>query len=336
MPNIKATAPMRIDFAGGTIDMPPLFLFHYPASTINTAISIGATVELEPADQIRLISRDQDITAEWPNWQAVDWSKQPMLELICRLIRSFEPDPVQITITSQAPAGSGLGGSSVIAIALTAALARWTDRQLSENELVEWAKSHETQAIKVPTGYQDYWAAVYGGLQAYQVNLVGQLERRSLGSAQFQKELENHVMLVYAGKPHFSGANNWELFKQHIDGKTETVEFFEQLKQNAIAMEQAMTANDLTAVAKALNQDWQARRTMLPTMSTPEIDQLIDDSMAAGAISARVCGAGGGGCVLLLVPPAAQSAVRQVITEVKMTELPVRLAQTGVKVEENR
>ena len=324
---ITARAPMRIDFAGGTIDLPPLYLFHHPAPTVNAAVSVEATVTIEPADKLTITSKDQNMSVSFPSWEAVEWQTYPMLELVCRLVRSFQPEPVTIEIHSGAPAGSGLGGSSVIGIALTAALAQLTGRNLTKQQIIDWTKSIETQAIKVPTGYQDYWAPVYGGVNAFQVELDGSLMVTSLGSEAFRNTVESHLMLVYVGKPHFSGANNWELFKQHIDKDLKTVAFFEALKEHGVAMQQAWLAEDLEAIATVMNDDWAIRKLMLPTMTTPEIEQLTERALATGALAARVCGAGAGGCVLLLVPPEKQEALRTVVRELSMQELPIKFAE---------
>lgn len=330
---IVAQAPMRIDFAGGTIDLPPLFLFHYPAVTVNAATNITARVTLSDSDCIRVVSVDQGIDVSWPNWQSIEWQKYPMLELICRIIASFEVSPVQIEIQSFAPAGSGLGGSSVIAIALAAALNEFTSKGLSQAEIIEWAKSIETQAIKVPTGYQDYWAAMHGGLRAYQVDLTGRVNHHIIGSTAFQQKLQEHLMLVYTGKPHSSGPNNWELFKQHIDGVNGIPDFFEQLKEHGVLMQQAFEQEDMAAVVDIVNRDWKARKAMLPTMTTPEIESLTEKAFAAGAIALRVCGAGAGGCAMLLVSPEKRAAVEGVVAELGMLDLQVRLREQGVSIE---
>ncbi len=329
---ITARAPMRIDFAGGTIDIPPLFLFHYPAPTINAAVQIFAKVTITPSDQLTIISKDQDIQIKAADWRSLAWDNYPMLELACRLVKSFQPEPATIEIESEAPAGSGLGGSSVIAIALTAALAKFSQRHFSDTDLVEYAKSIETQSIKVPTGYQDYWGAYYGGINAYQIELDGSLKRTALGSEAFRAELEKQLMLVYVGKPHFSGINNWDLVKKHIDGDGATNDFFEKIKKNGIAMQAAFKAEDLSAVAQVLNDDWQVRKSMLPTMTTPEIETLTEQAMAAGALAARVCGAGAGGCLLMLVPPEKRSAVQTVVDELGMKTLNSKLSSVGVEV----
>jgi D-glycero-alpha-D-manno-heptose-7-phosphate kinase len=331
---VSAKAPTRVDLAGGTLDIPPLYLFHEQALTVNVAIDVSARVTLTPSNRLVVVSHDQSVTAAWESPQLISWGEYPALELILRLVKSFRPkENLRVEVRSDAPAGSGLGGSSAIAIGLTRALAEWCDVSLSNGELVDWAKSIETQTIRVPTGYQDYWGAVYGGVHAYEMGLNGRVRATPLGSAAFHRELERHLLLVYTGQPHFSGTNNWELFKRHVDGESTTVEFFERLQENARLMKEALEREDISRTAEALNRDWRTRKAMLRTMTTPEIERLIETGSRHGMLAARVCGAGGGGCVALLADPARRDEMVERIRDMKMEILPTRISETGVVVE---
>ncbi len=217
---IVATAPTRIDFAGGTLDIPPLYHLHQPALTINVAISLRATVTVREGRGrgIRLVARDQNKQAFWASSQRIDWRQDRFLELMARLLQSFAPSSaVEVTTDCQAPAGAGTGGSSALAIAATAALAQLTKCRMTRPELIEYARAVETQTIRVPTGYQDYYSAVYGGASAIEFGLAG-IVRRPMAAGDFLDELDQHLLLAYTGKPRFSGANNWRLFKKHMDG----------------------------------------------------------------------------------------------------------------------
>ena len=334
MNSVRATAPARIDLAGGTLDLPPLYLFHERAMTVNMAIEVTARASIAPSRNLVIVSRDQNLTVAWESPGLISWEECPGLELILRLVRSFDlKESVRVEVESEAPAGSGLGGSSALAIALTRALAEWCDVRLSSEELVEYAKSMETQTIRVPTGYQDYWGAVYGGVHAYEMGLNGKVRATPLGSEAFHTELERHLLLVYTGTPRFSGSNNWELFKRHIDGESSTVEFFERLSENARFMKKALESESVRQTAEALNQDWKTRRAMLPTMTTVEIERLIAETSRHGVLGARVCGAGGGGCVVLLADPAKRDALTRVVREMSMEVIPTRVSRTGVIVE---
>jgi D-glycero-alpha-D-manno-heptose-7-phosphate kinase len=306
---IVASAPTRIDFAGGTLDIPPLYLFHQPAITINVAIELLAEVRVRrrAGRAIRLLAVDQQRQLHWPSREKISWSQEPFLELVARLIRSLAPDTgLDIRTDCQAPAGAGTGGSSALAVATAAAMAAVARRRLNRTTLIEQARSIETQAIHVPTGYQDYYAAAYGGASAIEYGLTG-IRRIPIANKAFLTQLERHLLLLYLGRPRFSGANNWDLFKRHIEGDRKTVALFEALKDNAVSMRDAFIREDLASIAELLNRDWEIRRRSLPTMSTPSIDRLIRALRQAGALGARVCGAGGGGCLALVIEPEARA-----------------------------
>ncbi|MGH7422610.1 MAG: GHMP kinase, partial [Candidatus Methylomirabilales bacterium] len=151
--SIVASAPTRIDFAGGTLDIPPLYLFHEPAVTVNVAIDLCATVAVRETKErgIHLVARDRNMQAFWASADQIDWRQNRFLELTARLLRSFVPlSAVEVTTDCQAPAGAGTGGSSALAVAATAALARLGKCRMSKSELIEYARAVETQTIRVP------------------------------------------------------------------------------------------------------------------------------------------------------------------------------------------
>lgn len=333
---VVASAPTRIDFAGGTLDIPPLYLFHQPACTVNVAIDlcVCATVRVRRDTAVILRSVDQRRRIRWADSEAIEWRRRPFLELAARLLLSFTPTPgLEVITESQAPAGAGTGGSSALAIALTAALARLLRRPLRRPVLLEYAKAVETQAIKVPTGYQDYVAALYGGASEIRYGLHG-VERRPIGTRPFLAELERHLLLLYTGRPRFSGANNWDLFRQHLEGDRRTWEFFDALRGHGVAMARAFGSGDVREVAAVMNRDWETRRRMLPGMSTPAIDTLIRECRRRGAWAARVCGAGGGGCLALLADPEARPGLEAVALRHGAQVLPCRIHRRGLAVRE--
>jgi len=331
---IVASAPTRIDFAGGTLDIPPLHLFHQPAITVNVAIDLAAEVRVRrrPGDAIRLFAVDQQRQLLWPSRERISWTREPFLELVARLIRSLAPDVgLDIWTDCHAPAGAGTGGSSALAVATAAALAAVAGQRLSRKTLIEQARSIETQAIHVPTGYQDYYAAVYGGASAIEFGLTG-IRRTEVGGKRFLGQLERHLLLVYLGKPRFSGANNWELFKRHVEWDRKTVALFEALKDSAISMRDAFLKQDVARIADLLNRDWEIRRRAVPGMSSPAIDRLIRTLRRAGALGARLCGAGGGGCLALLIEPDARVRLVGIAESAGARTLPCSINMRGLVV----
>jgi D-glycero-alpha-D-manno-heptose-7-phosphate kinase len=325
---------MRIDLAGGTTDIPPLFLFHYPAPVINAGISVFATVTIERSARTIIHSVDQDVTAEFSNPKKLDWKKYRRLELIIRLVKAFDiKENIKVTVKSDAPHGSGLGASSALAIAITAGLARWTGKKLSEEEMVNIAKSVETQTINVPTGYQDYWGAVYGDLRSYQIALDGKVVQRSIpGLKKSKKEFAKYLNVIYTGTPHFSGTNNWQLFQKHINGDKKMAAFFDQLKQNALSMEVALGSGSIKRIAHALHQDWKTRKSMLPGMTTPAIEKFTKEFLKMGGLGFRVCGAGGGGCAIALIDPKHKDKLSALVQKMNMRILPAKIVDRGVVV----
>ena len=158
---IKSTAPTRIDLAGGTLDIWPLYLLLGNPITINAAINLYASVELQPRSDniIRIESRDLNIKARFSSLWSLPRSHP--LDLILKILQFYKPKRgLNIITDCQAPAGSGIGGSSALGIALNGALNRLVGSSHSKSQLIEIAKNIETQAIKVPTGWQDYFSAL--------------------------------------------------------------------------------------------------------------------------------------------------------------------------------
>jgi D-glycero-alpha-D-manno-heptose-7-phosphate kinase len=159
------------------------------------------------------------------------------------------------------------------------------------------------------------------------MSLGGTVERRSFVKRAFLKNIEHHLILVYAGEPHFSGMNNWELFKKHFDGGKRTIHFFKTLKENAVRMEEAFRNRSVEKIAREMNRDWQTRKSMLPSMTTPGIERLTRFAFKNGALGLRTCGAGGGGCVAILACPESRNPLMEKIKKAGMQVFPVKVAR---------
>ena len=164
---IETSAPTRVDLAGGTIDIPPLFLFHEGASTVNFAVSLLAHCRIETRndDKIILESIDRGVSLETSLDRIHELAHEPRLELLAKLVYFFKPETgFTMTTESKAPAGAGLAGSSTLNIACIGALNRLVGNRYEPEKFIPIAANIECQVIKVPTGYQDYYSAQYGGV----------------------------------------------------------------------------------------------------------------------------------------------------------------------------
>jgi D-glycero-alpha-D-manno-heptose-7-phosphate kinase len=294
---IESSAPTRVDLAGGTIDIPPLFLFHEGAATVNFAVNLMARCRIETRadDRIVLESIDRGVSFETSLEHFHELKNEPRLELLSKLVYFFKPETGFNMITnSEAPAGAGLAGSSTLNIACIGALNRLVGNRYPPERFIPIAAAVECQVIKVPTGYQDYYSAQYGGVSAIHFRPDG-MEREHLSID--TETLQKRIVVCYTGEPRNSGTNNWEITKRHIDGSKELFDIFEGIRDTSLHIREALLQNDWGAVGEILKQAHPHRRRLSPKITTPQMDFLIEKAYANGAIAAKVCGAGGGGCI---------------------------------------
>jgi len=330
--SIIAQAPCRADLAGGTIDLWPLYLFHPGALTLNFALNILTTCRISPhkGPQIHLRSLDTKKEESFASFDELSTARRFKLPLAAQLLLFFAPrQGLTIETNSESPAGAGISGSSALMIATTAALARFTGRNLTLEQMRVIAQNVEAQIIEVPTGCQDYYPALYGGVNAIHLDIDG-IHREAVPIT--PEEIESRFVLAYTGEPRKSGINNWEVFKSHIDRDRHIFRNFERIAAIARAMHQALLRRDWDAVARLLREEWKLRRTNAPGISTPLIDKLITVAGKNGGLAAKVCGAGGGGCVIFLVEHGSASRVATAIGGNGGRVLPLQVARDGLAV----
>lgn len=308
---IVSSAPTRIDLAGGTIDIWPLYLFHSGAQTINVAISLRAHVTIDARhDGIELVSLDTGRSASVGHWSDLGFDNA--LPLLALLARHYQLANATLTTRGESPAGAGIAGSSALAIATCGALAHYTGRSTMADDILTIAMNVECQTIRVPTGVQDYRPALYGGVAAVELGVDGV---RRVGLDVDGVELECRMVLAYTGAPRQSGTNNWEITKKHLDGDRHVFECFERIRDAASLLREALTRGDWDAVGDHLRAEWAARKQLAPRVTTPDIDALMARASNAGATASKVCGAGGGGCLISYGPPNARASIAAALAE---------------------
>lgn len=329
---IVAHAPCRVDLAGGTLDLWPLYLFHPGAVTVNFAVNILTRCKVTRLtdDKIRFRSLDTKAEEEFRNFGELCSARKFKHPLAGHLARFFAPDGgFEIETHSESPAGAGISGSSALMIATTAALARYTGKKLDREQIRVIAQNIEAQLIKVPTGCQDYYPALYGGVSAIHLDPDG-IHHAAVRVA--PEELDRRFVLVYTGAPRKSGINNWEVFKAHINGDKKIFHNFERIGEIARAMHHALSMADWKQVAKLIREEWKLRKTNSPRISTPMIEKLIAVALRQGALAAKVCGAGGGGCVVFLTEPENREHISAAIRSYGGHVLPAMVARDGLTV----
>lgn len=327
---LDCSAPTRIDLAGGTIDIWPLYLFHDGAQTLNAAISLRAHASLEDlaGDHVIVRSLDTGRSLEVAHWSELNAHSD--LKLLARILHFFRARGVRLTTRGESPAGAGIAGSSALTVAVCAALARWTETEYAAETLLQIAMNIEAQAIDVPTGLQDYRPAYYGGVAA--IELRADAPRRVPLDVDPQA-LEHRMVLAYTGEPRNSGTNNWEIYKRHVDGDPLVFDCFERIRDTAAAMREALTCADWHEVGRQIAREWENRKQLAPGVTTPAIDALVARASAAGARAAKVCGAGGGGCLMCYADPDRIPAVREALGAGGARPLDFRIETEGLRFE---
>ena len=312
---IESSAPTRVDLAGGTIDIWPLYLFHSGAATVNFATSLRAYCQIKTRDDGRIVleSRDRKVAFETELAALEDLVFEERLELISKLVHFFKPTTgFHLIANSQAPAGAGMGGSSALAIACIGALNRLVGNRYDERKFITIAANIETTVIRVPAGFQDYYSAQYGATSCIHFRADG-IEREALRID--EAKLESRLVICYTGEPRLSGTNNWDILKRHIDGDPELFELFDGIRDSALRMRTALLANDWNEVAETMRAGYPNRKRLAPGVTTPQMEKLVEKALANGAEAAKVCGAGGGGCIAFLCAEGRKADVERALNE---------------------
>jgi D-glycero-alpha-D-manno-heptose-7-phosphate kinase len=307
---IDSSAPTRIDLAGGTLDIWPLYLFHDGAQTLNAAISLRARCSITPRTDRRIVvvSDDTGQRVEAAHWSELKDNHD--VKLVGRLLHHFQAEGLELFTKSESPLGAGIGGSSALNIAVCGALAVWTDCRLANEQMLHIAMNVEAQTIDVPTGVQDYRPALYGGVSAVELRVDG-VRRVELPVP--TSELSARIVLAYTGASRNSGINNWEVTKRHIDGDPEVRRRFGRIRDIATAMRQSLERGNWPEVGRHVAEEWENRKGLAPGVTTPAIDEMLAAARAAGAWGGKVCGAGGGGCLFCIGAPEDTPAIAQAL-----------------------
>lgn len=333
---IESSAPTRVDLAGGTIDIWPLYLFHPGASTVNFALSLRARCRIETRDDGRIVleSRDRKVVFETDLSAIEDLLQEERIELVSKLVHFFKPTTgFHLIAESEVPAGAGLGGSSALAIACIGALNRLVGNRYGERKFVTIAANIESTVIRVPAGFQDYYPPLHGAVSCLHYRPDG-IEREALNIN--TQELERRIAICYTGEPRLSGINNWEIFKRHIDGDPELFELFDGIRDSAQRVREALLADDWAEVSATMRHAYPNRKRLASGITTPQMDLLVEKALANGAEAAKVCGAGGGGCIAFLCTAGKREGVERALAAEEGVEvIDWKLASEGLVVKES-
>lgn len=332
MAGFRARAPCRVDLLGGTLDVAPLPALLGQVTTVNAAVTIHATAEVRPAGAWTLDAADIAASATAPDLRDIPADHAVRLLRTACLHAGDGVPPSHVRTASAAPPKSGLGGSSAMLIALLAALDRCRGADVRPEALPGLAGAIEAHVLQAPTGLQDYFPAVWGGVAAL-VFGIGDDGGRRLAAPHAPEPLEARLVVAYTGLSHASGDLNWRIVRAALDGDPAVRGRLERINAIAVRGARALHQGDWPELGLALDADWAERRHLGPGIATPASDRMLDAARAAGALGARLCGAGGGGCLVALAPPVRRPAVEAALAAAGARLLPCGVDRRGLVVE---
>lgn len=321
---------VRVDLCGGTLDIPPINLIIKNVVTLNVATSLKAKVILTKTDQnsVEIISHDYDKKEVFPsdvfttdNIYFNNYFKE--LTFIIQLIDLFGiKKNIKVELSSGAPAGSGLGGSSSMGATLYSALCEYTGKSFDRAKAIRQVNLTEGRILNsgMP-GYQDYYPALYGGVLAL-IPHTGEVNVEQLYSRELAQMLESRCTLVFSGESRLSGINNWEVYKAFFDKNESVINGLNQIAKISYDAYQALKSNDFDSLVSLISHEGDERKKLFPKIVTPGMEKVMAEiKLATKSSGMKVCGAGGGGCFLITHQANERETVKKIIEKTQMKVL---------------
>lgn len=303
-------SPTRVDLAGGTLDLWPLYLFTHGAATVNVAIDIWTKVTLTVHESPEIVweSEDCGFNKSFPSKEACLASKDEGAVWLQILVRAFNPPSgFHLKTFSESPVGGGLGGSSSLFVSCYKAFRRWLPaEELSVVQHVQRVSHLEAEMIHAPPGTQDYYPAFSGGLNVIRYSWDQTIHQ---GYTVAGSPIADHFLLVYTGRAHHSGINNFDVLSRAVRKDPRTLEALREVKEVAEEMVRVIEGHHWSRVPELFEREYHARLKLSDTFASPEILALHELCLREGASAVKICGAGGGGCVLVWTQPEVKKKV---------------------------
>jgi D-glycero-alpha-D-manno-heptose-7-phosphate kinase len=280
---IVARAPTRLDFGGGWTDVPP-YCDREGGVVCSVAITRFATATAA--------------TSERAARRAGAGLREPDALVSAALRRGGVPGAVA-TITTDFPSGAGLGGSSACGVALAGAIATLAGEPLELDALAAKSRATEVEELRVVGGFQDHYAAAFGGALLLTFSDCVGVEALSL-SPRSAADLARRAVLLYTGESRLSGNIVAAVLDAYVRGERRTCDSLARMKALAIDMAAAIRRDDLDALGTLTGEHWVYQRQLHESITTPRIDAIVDVAGRSGALGVKALGASGGGCVVAI------------------------------------
>ncbi len=318
---IRSKAPLRLGLAGGGSDVSP-YSDLYGGIVLNATINLYAycTIEETNDEMITIESYDGECFGSYPlsSRLTIDGKASLLKGTYNRIMRDFclPLKACKITTYNDAPAGSGLGTSSTMVVAILKAFVEWYSLPLGDYEIARLAYEIERKDLQLSGGKQDQYAAAFGGFNYMEflkddMVIVNPLKVKRW----ILDELEASIVLYFTGRSRSSAAIIDEQKKNTSSGNTKSIEAMHRIKQGAIDMKLAVLKGDMKEFARILGQGWKDKKKMAGAITNPVIEEAFSVATKAGALAGKVSGAGGGGFIMFFVEPTKKKSVTEALKQ---------------------
>ncbi|HUF30454.1 MAG TPA: hypothetical protein VMM77_07280 [Gemmatimonadaceae bacterium] len=308
MRRVIARAPARIDFGGGWTDVPP-YDVEQGGCVCNLAISRHVTVTLsECADRVEI---DEDGVAYGAD-SAEAIARQADGSLCAAALESARMRDVRVRMRSYFPAGAGLGGSSAAGVALNGAIAAWRGESPTRESVAERSRTVEVEELGIAGGRQDHYASAFGGALGLWFGRTVRVRQIPI-SPQLGAEIERRCIVGYTGRSRISGNTITAVLDGYAARERVVTAALQSIRELAERMIPVLENGALDELGVLVAEHWQHQRRLHPSITTPEIDTVLADAAAAGALGGKALGASGGGCVLVIAPARRTAEVRAAV-----------------------
>ncbi|MEE3711960.1 dehydrogenase [Campylobacter sp. CLAX-7218-21] len=304
---IRSQTPLRLGLAGGGTDI-NLYCDKYTGYVLNATISLYIHCTLIPRDDNTIIfdSPDTNSYAKYDSKSHLenDGNLDIFKAVYNRIVKDFTYKPLSFSLHtySDVPSGSGLGGSSTLVVGIIQAFTEWLNLPLGEYDIAKLAYEIEREDLGIVGGAQDQYAATFGGFNFMEFYdnkrvIVNPLRIKNW----IASELESRVVLYFTNITR--EAKDIEEHKKGKLGDSKSLEAMHAIKQDAVAMKEALFRADFDTIAQILGKSWKSKKIISDIVSNDELDRIYDLAMENGAYSGKTSGAGAGGFMFFLVDP---------------------------------
>lgn len=304
----RSKAPLRIGLAGGGTDVSP-YSDEFGGAILNATISLSAHASIEPLDEpiiiVEALDRKElqqfDLSTSLP----IDGTLDLLKGVYNRIQKdfSFPLKGFRLSTYVDAPAGSGLGTSSTLVVAILGAFVEMLKLPLGDYDIAHLAYQIERVDLQLAGGKQDQYAATFGGVNFMEFYdgdkvIVNPLRIRP----EYLHELGNNLVLYFTDTSRESAAIINEQVKNVQNKNEKSIEAMHQLKEQAKMMKEALLKGKLNDFGAILDFGFQQKRLMAHNISNSSIEVIYDAAKKAGATGGKISGAGGGGFMIFYCP----------------------------------